>query len=445
MEHGEDILDERLLFADGADSDEAVSSEPQDEEEQEEREEQEQSASFKQQAGALNSSAAADAAAIDVPSERASVCVRVTEIQLDMRRGLGGPASAADRRSPKRAARRRRFQRCALLRACAARCFLRCASAHTPLFDPNLQYPNTGSSVKSASAQSSTLRASLGERSLHDAGGDGDDDDGASAAAAPLFGGGFGRARNGGGGGGLGVAASLPARTSAVALMGSSVPIAIPSMLPRWKLAAARGGGEAAADAAAAAAAGEQAAVAAAALPSGDEEDDQQQQHQQQPGELADAEQQQQQQQRQLGAPAAGVRRGAPAAFVPPHKLTRHSGEFACSLNDAPLERLRTRNAVLRRTGFLEARVGSGGGGGGSTAGFAAPPLPIAGGGRSGLSGGGSSGGGAVGGVAQSLPAMGGMMMRFEAQRLQPPQQPRQAPKPSSLTAALATIGEAAP
>lgn len=122
-------------------------------------------------------------------------------------------------------------------------------------------------------------------------------------------------------------------------------------------------------------------------------------------------------------APGADPRGAAPHAaggFVPPHKLTRQE-DFTFSFNGASpsgclkRERLRARNAILRSTGFLEPKEGGGGAGGG-------------------------------GGVAHSLPVAhgGGMMLRFEQhrQQQQQAQQLKGVHPPSSLTAALSTIGE---
>ncbi|KAI8474313.1 MAG: hypothetical protein J3K34DRAFT_518269 [Monoraphidium minutum] len=231
-----------------------------------------------------------------------------------------------------------------------------------------------GTSVKSASIQSSTLRASLDEMQYGD-------------ADAGLLGGAGERHR-------LPfapVAASLPARPSAV-MMGSSVPIAIPPMA-RWKPSETPPAG-----------------AAAAALAA--------------PGAAASC-----------AVPAAAGAGAAPAAgrFVPPHQLTQHD-DFQFSFNGASpsaglkRERLRARNAILRSTGFLEPKPGGEGGGGGGLA------IPGAAGGEP---GGGSGGGG----VAQSLPVGG--MLRFEQQRQQLRAAAAAAHAPSSLTAALTTIGEA--
>jgi hypothetical protein len=105
---------------------------------------------------------------------------------------------------------------------------------------------------------------------------------------------------------------------------------------------------------------------------------------------------------------------------VPPHQLTRQD-DFTFSFNGASpsgclkRERLRTRNAVLRSTGFLEPKESGGADGGGD--------------------------GNSVGGVAHSLPAGGGGMLHFEQRAAQQEQQ-RAAQPHSSLTAALSTIGE---
>ncbi|KAF8057651.1 hypothetical protein HT031_006000 [Scenedesmus sp. PABB004] len=124
------------------------------------------------------------------------------------------------------------------------------------------------------------------------------------------------------------------------------------------------------------------------------------------------------------GKPGAGPAGEGAATFVPPHQLSRQD-DFQFSFNGASpsatlkRERLRTRNAILRSTGFLEpgAGGGEGGGGGGGAGAAASAALPVP---RGAGSGGGDGGGG--GGSLPRTPvvlAAGG------------------------LTAALSTIGEA--
>jgi hypothetical protein len=121
---------------------------------------------------------------------------------------------------------------------------------------------------------------------------------------------------------------------------------------------------------------------------------------------------------------------GEGAPFVPPHEMAGAAGGDIAASPSAVLkrERLRARNAILRSTGFLEPKDGpsggafsSGGGGGGGASGV---------------------GGGAAPGVAHSLPAGGGGLARLEA-RFQAAVPPAAQQKQSSLTAALTTIGEA--